>query len=122
MNGPTDLRVAVVTFALAVAVVGCGYVVAKSNPMGCPAALIEGVLDSRDGELVVTSADGLQQTRIEWPFGWSVRTEDNMLVVTDLLGNVKAREGDGISAGGGMISDDAFGVCGGFYVTKGLSG
>lgn len=58
---------------------------------------------------------------VRWPFGYSVRSDGERLVVTDLFGVIKAREGDHVRLGGGMVGspEEAFGVCGDFEVDAG---
>ena len=90
---------------------GCGT--------GCPAALLEGVLVRDDATLVVHADDGVE-TPVQWPGGYSIGTDGVLLVVKDLFGSIKAREGDRVHLGGGMVGDPqtAFGVCGDFTVDE----
>ena len=85
--------------------------------VGCPAALLEGDLVPEGSTLVVRTASG-DTTAVRWPFGHGVKASGGQLVVTDLFGAVKAREGDHVRLGGGMVGEDeeAFGVCGDFEV------
>jgi hypothetical protein len=67
---------------------------------GCPAALLQGVLTERDGDLVVAHEDGFLAP-VNWPAShYRVQDEDGELVVVDWLGIVKARQGDFVSLGG----------------------
>lgn len=50
--------------------------------------------------------------RVKWPFGYGVRRDGDVLVLTNLVGGVEAREGDHIELGGGEVADGVFGVCG----------
>ena len=104
------LRVAAVAFmllALPGSLAGCG----------CPTALLEGVL-VRDGDALVVDSGGGQTTPVRWPAGYGVQAKGDRLVVTDLFGSVKAREGDRVHLGGGQVTagDETFGVCGDFTV------
>ena len=84
---------------------------------GCPTALLAGEL-VRDGEtLAVDVGDGTPR-HVRWPFGYGVRSDGAHLVVTDILGSIKAREGDTVRLGGGQVGDDdgTFGVCGDYEV------
>ena len=85
--------------------------------VGCPAALLEGDL-VRDGATLVVRAENGDTTAVRWPFGYSVRADGDSLVVTDLFGAIKAREGDHVRLGGGMVgeAEEAFGVCGDYEV------
>ena len=83
--------------------VGCG---------GCPAALLVGELAEDAGALVVIGAEGGPSERIIWPFGYGVRDDGGELVLTDLFGAVKAREGDTVRLGGGETESGTFKVCG----------
>ena len=49
---------------------------------------------------------------VVWPFGFTARRESGVIVLLGPSGNVIAREGDRIQAGGGSAGDDAVGVCG----------
>ena len=79
---------------------------------GCPPALLIGELAAESGTLVVAGADGGPSERIIWPFGFGVRDDGGQLVLTDLFGVVKAREGDTVRLGGGEIESGTFKVCG----------
>lgn len=83
--------------------VGCG---------GCPTALLVGELAEESGTLVVVGADGGPSERIIWPFGYGVRKDGGELVLIDLSGAVKAREGDVVRLGGGETESGTFKVCG----------
>jgi hypothetical protein len=87
--------------------------------VSCPAALLEGVLIRHGETLVVEMADGTD-TNVRWPFGYHVGGDGDRLVLMDLFGSVKAREGDVVHLGGGMVQPDeaAFGVCGPFTVDR----
>ena len=91
------------TVGLATAGVGC---------VGCPTALLSGELVEQGGELVVVGSDGSPAERVIWPFGYGVRSDGERLVLTDLIGGVKAREGDTVHLGGGEIESGTFKVCG----------
>ena len=79
---------------------------------GCPTALLVGELAEESGALVVARANGGPNEKIIWPSGYGVREDGGQLVLTDLLGAVKAREGDTVRLGGGEIESGTFKVCG----------
>lgn len=83
-----------------------------SGCTGCPAALLVGELAEESEALVVAGADGEPSERIIWPFGFGVRDDGGQLVLTDLFGAVKAREGDTVRLGGGETESGTFKVCG----------
>ena len=83
---------------------------------GCPTALLVGELTAESGTLVVAAADGGAPERVIWPLGYGVREDGDRLVLTDLLGAVKAREGDAVRLGGGETESGTFKVCGGVEV------
>jgi hypothetical protein len=89
----------------------------QSTPRACPGALLEGELLADDGDgFLVRHEEGFI-TPVVWPEGYTVRDGDVRELV-DAGGRVAAREGDFVSAGGGMIgNDEAFQVCGAFRVT-----
>jgi hypothetical protein len=82
---------------------------------GCPAALLAGTLVAAGQELAVAGENGAV-TLVRWPWGYGVRAEGDVLVLTNLFGGIEAREGDYVELGGGQVSDDRFGVCGDFEV------
>ena len=79
---------------------------------GCPTALLVGELAEESGTLVVSRGNGEPSQTIIWPFGYGVRDNGGQLVLTDLLGAVKAREGDTVRLGGGETESGTFKVCG----------
>ena len=113
--GRVRRRVAGVTVGVAlllmasVSVVGCAS--------GCPAALLQGTLVAADGELVVEGDAAGVATHVTWPFGVGVRDDGGELVLTDILGTVKAREGDVVGIGGSSTSDGSWLACGDITVT-----
>jgi hypothetical protein len=92
-----------------VSVMGCAS--------GCPAALLQGTLVAADGELIVEGDAAGVATHVTWPFGVGVRDDGGELVLTDLLGTVKAREGDVVGIGGSSTSDGSWLACGDITVT-----
>lgn len=102
------VALAVAILALPGSLAGC---------VGCPAALLEGDL-VREGSTLVVQAENGATTAVQWPFGYSITSKGDLLVVTDLFGAVKAREGDHVRLGGGMVgeNEEAFGVCGDYEV------
>jgi hypothetical protein len=99
----------VLLFVLAITpgAAGCG---------GCPAALSEGVLTEQSGDLVVAPPGGGRPERVIWPAGLGVREDGDTLVVSDIFGSVKAREGDFVRLGGGEAEDGVWRTCGMFEV------
>jgi len=92
---------------------GAMTVTAGGCATGCPAALLSGTLVVAGDELALLEDDSGTVRPIEWPTGFGVRSEDGRLVVTDLFGGVKAREGDHVQLPGGERgSDGPWGVCG----------
>jgi hypothetical protein len=105
---PTALRPLLV-LAIAVApATGC--------EQACPAALLTGVLSEQAGELVVIPEGGGPVERVNWPFGYVLHEDGGTLVVTDLVGTVKAREKDTVRLGGGEARSGVWNVCGTFEV------
>ena len=79
---------------------------------GCPTALMQGTLVDVDGSLGVESVPPGSVSKVDWPFGYGVGEENDMLVLTRLFTTV-AREGDPVSVGGGFLGDDSsFTACG----------
>lgn len=97
------LAAAVLSLSIVGGVSGC--------ETACPLALAEGVLVADGKNLVLESPTG-QRTTVLWPSGYSVRGDGDKLVLTDLFGSVKAREGDKIGVGGGVDVDGHFRACG----------
>lgn len=103
--GPGVLAAAMLAGAMTVSAGAC--------VTACPAALLPGTLVAEGGELAILE-DGSGLVRpIEWPAWFGVRSADGLLVVTDLFGSAKAREGDHVQLPGGERgSDGPWGVCG----------
>ena len=85
---------------------------------GCPAALASGVLIAQGPELALEVTPGGEVYRVRWPFGYGVRSEGDLLVLTDLVGAVRAREGDTVTLPGGQSGDGGWAVCGELGVTE----
>jgi hypothetical protein len=79
---------------------------------GCPTALLSGELVEQGDELVISVSDTGPAEHMLWPFGYSVHREGEQVVLTDLLGGVKARAGDTVRLGGGETESGIFKVCG----------
>jgi hypothetical protein len=80
---------------------------------GCAAALLPGVLVAQGAELAIKEDTAGFVRPVRWPFGYGVRADSGKLTLTDILGNVKAREGDHVRLPGGETSaNGAWGVCG----------
>ena len=99
-------RVIVLVFVTSVALSGAGCV-------GCPTALLEGVLvDDGSGGLAVKAPEGAI-VPVHWPDGVGVGMADGHLALKNPLGFVIAREGEFVSMGGGSAMDGpGFAACG----------
>ena len=84
---------------------------------GCPAALLEGTLVAADGELVVERDPAGVAIHVEWPFGVGVHDDGGTLVLADVMGTVKAREGDVVGIAGSSTGDGSWVACGDITVT-----
>lgn len=99
------VTVVVVMLLLAtVAVTGCAS--------GCPTVVLEGTLVAADGDLVVERGLAGDAINVQWPFGVGVRDDGGHLVLGDVLGTVKAREGDVVKIGGSSTADGTWVACG----------
>ena len=108
-------RVRLATLALVLALPAGSF--AAGCTIGCPAALLEGVLERRGGDLVVVQAEFVE--RVDWGHSHhDVRERDGQLVVVDWLGSIKAREGDFVHLGGGEVETGVWGICGSFEVRE----
>jgi hypothetical protein len=103
------LAVAAALLLASVTIMGCAS--------GCPAALLQGTLVAADGELVVEGDQAGVATHVRWPFGVGVHDEGGTLVLADVLGKVKAREGDVVGIGGSSTDDGTWIACGDITVT-----
>ena len=84
------------------------------GPQACPTALLEGTLVRHDEAGVAVQGDpNVPATPVVWPHGWAARDVEGVRELLDADGSVVAREGDFVSAGGGMdAADTAFLPCG----------
>lgn len=84
------------------------------GPAGCPAALLEGtIVRHEEAGLAVDNDPNFPPAVVAWPHGWVARDLDGVRELLDGGGNVVAREGDHISAGGGFYPpNDRFHPCG----------
>lgn len=96
-------------FAVALGTSGCTY--------GCPAALATGIV-TRDGSDILLRVDTGHLMPVHWPDGIIVREEGQQLVLSDLFGNVRAREGDRIEMAGAFADESVHG-CGAITVVPG---
>ena len=89
------------------------------EPQACPAALLEGMLVRHDeAGLAVQGDPNFPATPVVWPHGWAARDVDGVRKLLDADGRVVGREGDFVSAGGGMNAPDtAFVPCGSLEIT-----
>jgi hypothetical protein len=83
---------------------------ATAGCISCQTALAEGVLAAEGDTLVLHASTG-DTNRVVWPTGYRVQQDGGKRVLVDWLGNVKAREGDHVQAGGGLGTDDRFHAC-----------
>jgi hypothetical protein len=97
------LATAVLALSIVSSVSGC--------EMACPLGLAEGVLVA-DGKNLVLEAPTGQRNAVVWPSGYSVRADGDTLVLADVFGSIKAREGDRIGTGGGVGDDGVLRACG----------
>jgi hypothetical protein len=95
-----------------VLVLGAAIATAGAGCTGCPTALLSGELVEQEGDLVIATSDTGPAEHIEWPFGYSVHSVDGHVVLSDVLGGVKARAGDTVRLGGGEAESGSFKVCG----------
>lgn len=116
MVGPR--RGAIVAIALVLAVAACGFGpqvairTARAPSQACDDALLSGTLATHPGTgLGIAAADGAT-TPVEWPFGWSARSEAGRVVLLDATGKVVAHEGDRVAVGGGLGVEDVWYACG----------
>jgi hypothetical protein len=82
----------------------------------CPTALAVGTLAEEANELVLAWPGGGPPVHLVWPDGYSIRRDQGVLVVADLLGFVRARAGDYVELTGGEGLRGGFQVCGDFKV------
>ena len=92
-----------------VSVIGCAS--------GCPTTRLEGTLVAADGELVVERDPAGVAIHVQWPLGVGVRDEGGTLVLADVLGTVKARQGDVVGIAGSPTGDGSWVACGDIAVT-----
>jgi hypothetical protein len=103
--------------AIAAAVLLLASVSVTGCASGCPAALLQGTLVAADGELVVEQDPAGVAIHVQWPFGVGVHDEGGTLVLADVLGTVKAREGDVVGIAGSSTGDGSWVACGDITVT-----
>ena len=88
------------------------------GPSECPTALLEGMLVADDEVgFVVQDADGVVSS-VVWPHGYAAR-DGAPRELLDGSGQILARAGDHVRAGGGFLAAGAvegFSVCGDFEV------
>lgn len=107
MEGRPKIRV-----VAAAVILGAAFATTGAGCAGCPTALLSGELVEQGAEPVVVVSDGVPAEKMNWPFGYDVRSEGGHPVITDLLGGVKARAGDTVRLGGGETESGTFNVCG----------
>ena len=99
--------------AIAAVLLGCGLadgpvaIWTRAQPdTGCLQARVGGTLlaDPNSG-LAFKGIAGSPNKPAWWPYGWSARRENGVILLVDPSGSVRAREGDEILASGGNSSD-----------------
>ena len=93
----------------------------EPEPQACPMALLEGRLVRHPEFGVGVQGDPDFPPAIAvWPHGWTARDVDGIRELLDADGNIVAREGDFVSAGGGSYPPrDWFRTCGPIEVRRG---
>ncbi len=107
----------------AVALLAVVLLVLNTGPtLGCPAALATGTLAGENGQLVLRPSNGTDASfGVRWQFPFHVDEADGVLVVRDLFGGIRAREGDRVQLGGGVTEGGLWGQCGLFAVDPAAS-
>ncbi|HEY7527203.1 MAG TPA: hypothetical protein VIA82_10285 [Candidatus Limnocylindria bacterium] len=82
----------------------------------CPAARVGGTLVTDDEWGLTLENPGTGRHRVTWPHGYSARRESGVVYLVDDRGEVIAREGDHIHAGGASDDDGTAHVCFGITV------
>lgn len=95
-----------------VVILGGAFATTGVGCTGCPAALLAGQLLEQGDELVIAVSESGPAEHIIWPFGYGLRSDGGHVVLTDVLGGVKARAGDAVRLGGGETKSGTFKVCG----------
>ena len=98
---------------IAAVLAGCGLadgpVAIWTRPQpdtGCLQARVGGTLVADpDSGLAFEGVAGSPNKPTLWPYGWSARRENGVILLVDPSGSVRAREGDVILASGGNSSD-----------------
>ena len=77
---------------------------ARAPTETCELALTSGSLERHPQTgLGIANGDGV--LAVEWPFGYTARTDVNLLQLVDERGQVVAREHDRVNVGGSMADD-----------------
>lgn len=127
-NVPCVTRARASAVAILIAISGCGpfssevdpaasagaetviLLTGQLEPLGCPAALIEGQLiqDASAGSAVMVGSTSM---RIRWPVGYSGRRAAGEVEILDQQGRVVARTGTRIRLGGGEMEPGVWLAC-----------
>jgi hypothetical protein len=87
----------------------------EPRPLVCPAARIGGTLVA-DPRFELGFAGNGYEYGVVWPHGYSARREHGVVVLIDAAGDVVAREGDRMVAGGTETDDGVGHPCFGIQV------
>jgi hypothetical protein len=87
----------------------------EPRPLVCPAARIGGILVA-DPSFGLGFAGNGYEYGVVWPDGYSARREHGVVVLLDAAGDVVAREGDRMVAGGTETDDGVGHPCFGIQV------
>ena len=92
----------------------------EPEPQVCPMALLEGrLVPHPDFGVAVQGDPNFAPAVVVWPHGWTARDADGVRELLDADGNLVAREGDFVSAGGGAYPPrDWFHTCGPIEVRR----
>ena len=97
--------------ALVASIAGCSSV-PSAAPVGCPAALIEGVLEPLGPPGSIGIMEGPNHLILSWHDGFHPATINGTLVVLAPDGTVVAREGDRVQVTGGQLKAGEWFACG----------
>ena len=108
-----NVRSLITAFVLAIVFAGCGQLRTGPQNAGnaCDGALIAGTLARSEATgLGVANEDGVVDP-VVWPFGFTIGQDLAAVALIDPTGQVVAREGDRIEAGGGANAEGIFVIC-----------
>ncbi len=85
---------------------------APAPATACELALMAGSLERHPQTGLGIAGSDVDLTPVQWPFGYSARTELSTIVLVDESGKVVAREHDRVEVGGGLGNDGVWFACG----------